>query len=249
VERGYFFALQWKGWDPLREVKGSARVLAENERLKEKAAQTAKMRYIVHLPDGYTSEKRWPLMLTMHCDSGFMGNIEGHQQYWKPDASLDLGFITVYVQSSQILSSKGYEWTANVESRREDIKRCCKAVVEEYSVDTGKVILSGFSGGALAAMDVSLNAVLPSRGFIALGPDVPENFSIELCVNARERGVRGVLIEGELSDGIDQIREMDAVFRETGLPCELYINQGIGHWYPDDLSDKISKAIAFILEE
>lgn len=249
VKRGYFFNLQWKSWDPIRKIDGAEPILAENERLKAEAEKDTKVRYEVHLPDGYTPENRYPLFLAMHCDSGFFGNVAEHRRRWKPDAMLRRGFIVVYLQSSQLLSSAGSEWEGDFQQARKDILQCYGEVVAGYRVDTEKVIASGFSGGASASIDISLKDIFPVKGFIALCPDKPEDFSKELCENARQRGTRGVIMEGELSEGESAMREMAAVFKQVGFPHKLIINEGIGHWYPDDLAEKLDTAIAFILND
>ena len=247
VKRGYFFNLQWKSWDPIREVDGADPILAENGRLKTEAEKVARVRYEVHLPDGYTQENHCPLFLAMHCDSGFFGNIDEHRRRWKPDAMLRCGFIVVYLQSSQLLSSEGSEWEGNFQQARKDIRQCYDEVTANYAVDTEKVIASGFSGGASASIDIALKDIFPVKGFIALGPDKPEDFSKELCEIARQRGTRGVIMEGEETCNNPGLQEMESVFKEVGFPYKLIINKGIGHWYPDDLAKKLDKAIPFIL--
>jgi predicted esterase len=116
-------------------------------------------------------------------------------------------------------------------------------------VDTEKVIASGFSGGASASMDIALKYIFPVKNFIALGPDKPEYFSKELCENARQRGTRGVIMEGEETCNNPRLQEMESVFKEVRFPYELIIDKGIGHWYPDDFAEKVDNAITFILNE
>ena len=207
------------------------------------------MLYDICLPDGFTERKEYPLFLCMHCDSGSIGNIETHRRYWKPDAMLACGFIVVCIQSSYLLSSIGYGWSDDAPRRREDIRKCFDEVGAQYKIDKEKVIVSGFSGGALAAIDAALHDIIPVREFIAMSPDKPEDFSKEKCKNAFQRGVRGVLMEGELAGSDVDVEEMKTVFNQTGLPYEVFINEGIGHWYPDDLPAKTGKAISFILNE
>jgi tetratricopeptide (TPR) repeat protein len=248
VQRGYFFNVRFKNWDPLREVDGAKAALAENDRLKTEAQKSAVMKYEVHTPDGYTPEKPSPLFFAMHCDSGFFGNIEEHRRRWKPEPMLKRGFIVVYLQSSQLMASGGSEWEGDYQQARRDIRQCCDAVTASYAVDTGKVIASGFSGGASASIDIALNGNFPVKGFIALCPNKPKDFSGEICAKAVERGVRGVIMEGEVSDVSDDIKEMEAGFNEVGFPYQLTINKSEGHWYPPDLPEKLDQSMAFILD-
>jgi dienelactone hydrolase len=249
VKQGYFFGLDWEGWDPIRTLDGAEPILAENDRLRDEAQKRTKMEYEVLLPNDYTPEKRYPLILTMHGHGGSIGNKKIHRHFWPPDAMLKRGFIVVYLQSSRILSSTGYGWIGDDRQLRTDIRQCYDEVIAQHPVDTEKTIVSGFSGGGMAAIDVALNAIVPAIGFIALCPVKPEDFSKECCEDAARRGIRGVLMEGELSGDVPALQEMEAAFKEAGLPCESIINEGIAHWYPADLSEKLDRAIAFILNE
>jgi dienelactone hydrolase len=249
VRRGYFYNVVFKSWDPLREIIGAKEVLAENDRLKAEALKSAVMKYEVHTPEEYSPEQPAPLFFAMHCDSGFFGNIEEHKRRWKPDVMLKCGFIVVYLQSSQLMASGGSQWEGDYGQARRDIRHCFDAVTSDYVVDTEKVIASGFSGGASASIDIALNGDLPVKGFIALCPDKPKEFSKEICLRARERDVRGVIMEGEESGIGDDIKEMESIFKEVGIPYQLIINRGEGHWYPPDLPQKLEQALAFILEE
>ena len=159
------------------------------------------------------------------------------------------GFIVVYLQSSQLLSSAGSEWEGDFQQTQKDIRQCYDEIVADYAVDTEKVIASGFSGGASVSIDIALKDIFPVKGFIALGPDKPEGFSRELYENARQRGTRGVIMDGEETCNNPELQEMESVLKEVGFPYELTINKGIGHWYPDDLAEKVDKAITFILNE
>jgi predicted esterase len=185
----------------------------------------------------------------MHCGGGHIGNIESHRHYWKPDSALKRDFIVVYVQSALVSCSGGYSWDGEAELHRKELGQCYEEVLASYSVDTDMVIVSGFSAGGKVSIDVLVNEVLPVKGFIALGPDKPTEFSREGIEAARERDGRGVILEGEQTVDNPNLQEMQTVFKELGFPYELIINEGIGHWYPDDLSSKVDRALAFILNE
>ena len=130
VKRGYFFTLRGEILDRVQAVDGGQSILAENERLKAQAQKEAKMRYEVHLPENYTPEKRHPLLLTLHCGGGHLGNIESHRHYWKPDAALERGFIVVYVQSSHVSCSGGYSWDENAEQHRKELGQAYDEVLD-----------------------------------------------------------------------------------------------------------------------
>ncbi len=42
------------------------------------------------------------------------------------------------------------------------------------------------------------------------------------------------------------LREIRQAYEEMGRPHEFYITPDVGHWYPDDLGERIDRAVAHI---
>ncbi|WP_346905908.1 hypothetical protein [Clostridium sp.] len=152
----------------------------------------------------------------------------------------------MYVQYSQLYRHNGFSWTINPPISRSDIKECYNLILQEYSIDEKCVIIGGFSGGAITALDIIFANVIPIKGFITIGPDFPKSFIKENVKLAAERGVRGIFIEGEIIIPLEEQEEMIKAFEEVNLPYKFYVNKGIGHDIPQDLPDKLNKALSFI---
>lgn len=215
----------------------------KNDSLLAKANEKTSFKYDVNLPVNYIEGKRYPLFIALHGDPG---NIGEFSEYWKPDEFLKKDFIFVYVQSSQLYRYNGFSWTMNPLISRNDIKECYNLLLQEYFIDDECVIIGGFSGGAITALDITFANIIPIKGFIAIGPDFPESFTKENVKLAAERGVGGVFMEGEVIIPLKEQEEMIKVFEDVGLPYEFYVNKGIGHAIPQDLPAKINKALSFI---
>lgn len=244
VEQGFVCGPWLLRMLPLKEDERYIKLKEKNDILLAQAQEKAKLEYVVNLPEGYTEEKQYPLFLAFH---GGGENIDEFSDNWKPDAFVKNGFITVYVQSSQVSWHNHYNWN-NTPVFRNDIKTCYDLVTKEYSVDKECVIIGGFCGGAMPTVDITMTNVIPVKGFIALCAYVVESFTKENAQAAANRGVKGVFMEGENDESTPEVEEMTKVFDEVGLPYQHYINKGTGHWYPDDLSDKLEKALKFILD-
>jgi predicted esterase len=244
IRQGYFFEMDWLE-QPSKE-KFNPALIQENERLKALAQARTCMEYAVYLPDGYDEGRCYPLFIVLHGDGG---HIERLPWYWPPEATTDLGFISVYVQSSQVYASQRFAWLPKPQIARQDIKNCYELVKTRYTIDPGKVIVGGFSGGAITAVDVTLADMLPVRGFVCISPELkPESFTIENVRRATGRGVRGVFMEGEKKIPVPDEQEMMQAFQEAGLPCQFYVNAGVGHEIPQDVVEKLRQAVDFVMD-
>ena len=232
-------------WDSMKEHPGWAAVSSLNEEAKARDALEVKPRMEVVLPAGYDPARRYPLFLALH---GGGENVDLFMPNWT-SPGLGREFIVAFPQSTQLIAMDGYNWTEDVDLSLKEIREGFEKVVDEYSVDTDQVIIGGFSSGGVASLEVVLKGVIPVQGFVVLCPAMPENFSAEEARAASERGVRGTILTTEMDGRVDQQKEMSAIMEEVGLSHEFHVSPDIGHWYPDDLSERIDRAIAQIRGE
>jgi predicted esterase len=220
----------------------------KNKLLLTEAQRNAEMKYSVCLPKGYTYDKKYPVFFALHGDGGGE-NIHSLSVYWKTEAFVKSNFILVYVQSSQVYCHNGYQWNNDINIARKDIRNCVSEVLEKYSIDKNCIIVGGFSGGAMASVDFSMNNVIPLKGFVSIYPrTVSKYFSAEKAEAASNRGIRGVIIEGEL-ELEPSVQDMLKVFDEKGIKYKYEIIKGVGHVYPEDFTEKLENAIKFILDK
>lgn len=274
IEKGFVCPLNWSRFKPLNGDKSYSKLKQKNELLRARDQEKAKFRYAIDVPEGYTKEKRYPLFFNLHGDGE---NIEIHSQYWKSDVLLRKGFIVVSIQASQVTHHNGYAWLKrifNVEksgewkdlehvyplsedsylikacynSAYEEIKACYDLVLQQYSIDKECIIIGGFSGGATAAIDITMANIIPIKGFISLCSQKPKSFTKENIEIANQRGIKGVFMEGEDDTPVQEVEEMIKICEERGVPYQYNINKGIGHWYPEDLDDKLEQALNFIMD-
>lgn len=268
--KGFVSPLHWNRFNPLHKNVRFFKLKRKNAILRAKAQEKAKLKYEIYLPEGYSENKKYPVFFNLHGDGD---DIKEHKKYWKPDMLLQKGFIVVYPQSSQVLYYNGYAWCKrlfNAERMEEctgpnelydgkisrgcydlshyEIKSCYEEIAYKYSIDEECILIGGMSGGATATLEFTMSNTIPIKGFIALCPELkPSSFTKDSVSNALNRGVRGVFMEGEHARIVDDEEKMMKVFDDVGFPYESYINKGIGHWYPDDLDEKVESALKFIL--
>ncbi|MBI9101617.1 MAG: hypothetical protein JEY99_04315 [Spirochaetales bacterium] len=246
-EKGYFFAFEWEGWDPLRTMPGFTEMNSRNETLRTEYQTKSKLTWKVHLPADYDSKNKYPLLILLHGD-GNGCNIEFFSNQWGPKTSTEKGWITAYVQSSQVSCYKGFGWTQDYGKSRSDIQKAYDQICTEYSVDENRIIAGGFSGGSMASLNLLGNGTLPLRGVITLCPNETEDTELEKLEKAAESGIRVVLLEGELSGDIEYHKKLMANCKIAGIPAEYTILPGIGHAIPLDIDEKTLEAIEFIID-
>lgn len=239
----------------------------KNDFLMAEAQKKAKFEYIVHVPDYYSKDKEYPVFFNLHGDGD---NIEYHKQYWKPDKLLKMGFIVVYVQSSQTLYHNEYIWLNKEIYLKDDdmslserihngkceiynkvydeVMTCYNSISNDYSINHDKIIIGGFSGGAIASIDIALSDIIPIKGVVALCSVRPKRFNLDNIKLNREKGLKFVFMEGEKDIPEQDIEQMIEGCKKLDIPFEYYINKNIGHWYPEDLDYKLDKALNFILK-
>ena len=244
ISKGLFNQLEWDVLDPVRDNARFKTVFEANQRLLAEAQKNARMQYRIFTPDGYNPQMQYPLFIALH---GNGDSLDYFIYNWEPAGLLNKGFIVCYVQSSQTQSNKGFSWTVSYETTRRDIKAAYDAVVQQYAVDPHNILVGGFSGGAIAAIEVAMANTLTLKGFVSLCPDrKPDSFSRENVRLAAQRGVRGVILEGENEGTVPAEQEMLEVFNVANLPCQFVLNPNTGHAFPPDFDQKLLDAIEFI---
>ena len=203
LKKKYFYGLGdfWK--NELINTNGYEKLIQETSLIRNELKKTSKVEYDVFTPENYSKDEKYPLLFILHGNSQ---NIENSKNGWEYKSLIKLGYIVVYIQSSQLFSFNGYSWSDNFDISKVDIESCYKNVINNYSVDQDKVILAGFSGGGMASLNLIMNNSFPVKGFIILCPYIcPPSFNLENMKAAIQRGVKGVIFEGEITKDLKRI--------------------------------------------
>lgn len=241
---GLFFGLE-PGLPPFKAFAGNERFAAaavEDRKLRDKANENSAVTFEVVTPANYDSSGKYPLCMVFH---GGNSNIKNIKPQWR-SAKLAEGYIVVFAQSHFYLSSETFGWKKLDPKAREEIADIFGQVSAEYNVERDQVVLGGISAGAMTAIDLTINEIIPSRGFIGLCPVTPEEFDVERVKKAAQRGVSGVFISGDKDFALPKAKDMAAVMEEGNLPLEFSVVPGLGHTYPGDLSNRLDNALTYL---
>jgi acetyl esterase/lipase len=241
-------------WSPsLRPLRDSPRfhgILARSKALMDKLEADTRVTVAVLPPKSPRMATAPPLLLALHGGADFPGE---HDGYWA--AATRLGVLVAVAQSSQRRSTDTFWWGAppepfdNERSVR-DVKAAYDEVSATFSFDATRVVLGGFSQGAVLAVTLALqNRPFPVRGLACVGPGVEDlEPLLPLMEPAAARGLRAWILAGEKERGLDSVTRLAQELTLRGIPCELDIVPGLGHEFPEDFGTRIQSGLSFLLD-
>ncbi len=241
--------------EPLQSRPEFKAIVAESQRLKQRALLTAKPGVMVLTPRNFSPEERHSLVIAL---TPRVGHPVEFAEHW--NGARDQGFLLAVPHSSQPISSEEYCWDDPERSER-DVAWAYRQVRDKYNIDPAKVIVGGFSQGAALAMHLTLNRTFPCRGFIAVASSdwvAPEDKpasqrdhpseAFASFIGAKEvRGLKGVVIMGEKDAFLPKIKMLLEGMIERGFNCKIDVVQNLGHEFPVDFERRLESATNFLL--
>lgn len=245
--RGIFYGI-WdfenKLWDPVKKSPRFEAFAAANRARIEEAQKKASVKIEAVMPDGYDPAKTYPLFIALH---GGGETIEDLKPAWR-SSRLQSEFITVFVQSCQVASMKGYHWQ-DIAITRRDLRVAYKMILERHRVDSERAIIGGFSSGGFGSLIAVFEDLFPVRGFVVLCPDIPPTIRDEDILAAKTRGVCGTLLTTEMDPRVELQNALKARTDRLGLTMEFHLSPNTGHWFPKDFEALLDRAITLILPD
>ncbi len=245
LKKGMFFSkymLNSRHFVSLKDLDAFKKILILNEQNRLVVQKKSKVIYEVVLPVNYDKKKKYPLFIALH---GGSSNIKRFKPRWTSDL-LKAQFITVYVQSSQVITMDGgFEW-GDLKITKKDLMYMYNDIKAKYLIDKKNILIGGFSSGGYGSIFSAFKQIFPIKGFIALCPVVPENIAVSDMKKMKKIGLSGVIISSDLDPRIKLQKEFTELLKKEGIKNHFIITPNIGHWFPKDLDKKIDQAIKFI---
>src|SRR5437899_354406 len=241
--------------EPLQSRPEFKAILAESQRLKQRALLTAKPGMIVLTPRSFSPEEKYSLIIALTPRVGHPGEFAEH---W--NGARSQGFLLAVPHSSQPISSEEYCWD-DPERSEHDVALAYEQVRDKYNIDPSKVIVAGFAKGAALAIYLTLNRTFPCRGFIAVATsdwvapeDKPESQrdhpseALAPFIGAKDvRGLKGVVIMGEKDTFLPKVKMLLEGMIERGFNCKTDVVENLGHEFPADFDRRLESATNFLL--
>jgi len=229
---GYFYFIHpgMKEYAPYLGMPGFDSISKSDLQLMAEANQVSETKYEIQLPENFQQNKEYPLVLIFH---GGGKNIEDAKQHWNGQ-NLKRNFIKVYLQSYRHFDSKTYGWGNNNERLDKEIKIIFDAIVGNYKVDQSMIFACGISAGASTAIDLSLRAIIPVSGILAICPVIPQILRENKLDFVRNRDLEIYIVAGEKDHFLEQQKQMTQLFEQLNIVYKHVIVKGMGHQYPDN---------------
>jgi predicted esterase len=227
----------WPAIGPLHDV-------VEFERL----AHIAALRYdaelgashpkaIVERPDVVAPVSGLPLLVVLH---GNNSTAERTMPFWR--SATERRWVVAAVGSAEIALTPGvFVWNDGERARRDVIAQV-ERLVREQRVDPRRIMLAGYSAGALRALQFAYDGALGAVGAIAVAPWLPLS---EVDALAGARPVRTYVAVGDRDKGghAGSLALRDLV----GEALRVEVLPGHGHEYPADMPRVIGDALEHIV--
>ncbi len=231
--------------DDLKPLQGDPEFEALVARSQARCAEAqagARPELLTLAPQAKPSRSGCPLLIALH---GNTENATNSAPFWQPAAAR--GWLVALAQSSQAVGSGAYVWD-DLELGAREVEGHYRALREQHALDTRRSVIGGFSMGARLAAWMALGQVIPVRGFVAVGPWVPEIESwMPLVQGAKGLGLRGTVIVGEQdAECFAGARALAELLDTEGIACDLQVIPGLGHEYPADFGKRLERALKAI---
>jgi predicted esterase len=205
-------------------------------------AAAARTHLVFALPDDLPDAFGYPLLVALH---GNNANARVTAPQWSTLA--DARWVVAVPQSSEIgPTPDAYTWNDR-ERTAEEVTTHIERVKRATQVDIGRLVLGGFSMGGSQAIALALTRRVKVRGVILIAAWMPPGDELrELVEGGAGKVLRVYLVVGDRDPSYARTQELFEVLTRHGVRAQIDVRAGLGHEYPADMADTLSRAAAFV---
>ncbi len=202
---------------------------------QEEAQKTARPRRFILVPEQLSTTAPLPLLLCLH---GRASSTTTSVEYWQH--ATRSGWLVAMLGSSQVIGYETYCWDDPQQAEAEITQQYAE-ICELMPVDASRVVLAGFSQGGGLAARAAANQHIPAAGFLAVAPALLD-FEVFEKDLADRKTLRGLIMAGELDvRWAAAAQRIHQSMQTAGLASELYLYPDLGHDFPPDFHEKLSR--------
>jgi len=247
LDAGYWWNEDYFRNDPdlasLQDLPEFNRLVKDSVALHQAAQANAKP-FLLTLPPPVSKKDSLPLLMALH---GNTVNAQYSVKDW--EGAVNLGWLTVLPQSSQLYGPEMFLWD-DLEWGAREIEKHYQELSGNYKLDPNHVVIGGFSKGGEMAIWFTLKEFIPLTGFIAVNPGGPliqhvENWLPILDKCKKLSSSCGFFVAGEQDSNAANIKALYELLMSRGMTCEYVVKPGLAHDIPDDFNQVLAKALEF----
>lgn len=188
--------------------------------------------YSLYVPENYTSERKWPLVVALHGGSGHGADFLWS---WLRDARSS-GFLLASPTSLE------RTWSIrNVGMDAAGLNRMLGAISEAYCVDLNRILLTGISDGGTYAMLLSIVRQSPFTHFAPVAAAVHVLLNRDGIIDAPVQGLRIYHVHGrrDWMFPVEHARLTAAALEKAGARITYREIEDLSHNYPRDENERM----------
>ena len=172
-------------------------------------------------------------------------NVKDSVPYWLHEKD-EQSYLFGFPQSSQVFGYQAYCWD-NQEIALKEVEQAHKEFHKVSRIRSE--IIGGASQGGKLAIELSLSKTLPGiKGFIAVMPAIKSVAAIAALLKENDHSdLKGYIIIGDQDPFYQNTLDLMAILKANKIDCQLIVKEGLGHFFPDDFPNMLSKAVAYIV--
>jgi predicted esterase len=217
----------------------------------ERLAHIAALRYdaelgaahptlIVERPEVVAPVSGLPLLAVLHANNN---TAEDTVPQWR--VATRKGFVLAVPGSAEISLTPGLFVWNDAERAQRDVIRHVERLVREQRIDHDRIVLAGFSAGALRALQLAYGPAPRARAAVVIAPWLPLD---EVDALLGMRPVRTFIVVGDRdSGGYKGSVELADRLRSRGTTVRLEVIADHGHDLPPEWDRLLGEALAFAL--
>lgn len=229
-------------FDNIREEPEFKKLVEEAGKLLEKL-RIREWKPLVFLPDKYTPQKRFPLIIGLH---GYGISPEVFSTPFKELLS-KRGYIFICPYGPDVHGKVSFGWNDyNTSAKR--VLEAIKEVEEKYSVVSEKIILFGYSQGGSRVLSIGLRYPEIFYGIISVAGSFDYEGLKDFLPKAGETGIKVYMMIGgkDRRERVESNIKAKEEMEKFGIPVHLEIYPDVGHAFPGTPAKELEKALAWI---
>lgn len=229
-------------YEPYLDLPGFREVYMADSALRAGAIAHSRSSYCLKLPAHYDSTEAYPVVFIFH---GGNSNLDRALQHWRHPV-IEKEYIRVYLQSYRHTDYTSFTWRSGDERSDRDLRQLFENLSNQYSIDSGRILVAGISAGANYALAMSLRGIIPVRGLIAFCPGFPDCLRGKQDFSGLHTDLRVYYVGGELDFYREQQEDLARAFNRSAISYRYIVVDGMKHQYPEQESEYLEKALKFL---